>query len=177
MVGKEIWKPIPGYKEYKVSNHGKIKRIGGADARGNQRRGKSLKPQKNKGGYLYVLLCENGKPKYMSVHKAVMSAFVGECPSGLEINHIDENKENNSLSNLEYITHKKNVNHGTALKRGSEKRCVMVTQLSMDGEVMVTYKSIKEAAEKTGLDKSNICKACKDKVGLVGGYVWKYGRG
>ena len=108
----EIWKPIPNYEGYMVSNLGNVKSVDRLSSNGRHLKGKPLR-QVMIGGYLYVRLCKNGKMKNFFVHRLVMLAFVGKCSKGMEVNHIDENKENNCLSNLEYITKVDNCNYGT----------------------------------------------------------------
>lgn len=98
---KEEWKPIPmANGNYSINKCGFIK---------NNRTQKRLKPFTNHKGYLGVFLWSNGSKKFISVHRAVMLTFVGD--SKLEVNHKDGNKQNNNLSNLEYVTTKENIQH------------------------------------------------------------------
>ena len=109
---QEQWKPIPmtGGK-YEVSNHGR--------ARTNNQRPGLLTLTKQKSGYRYVMVTQtNGKPKNWRVHRLVEMLFIPN-PSGLtEVNHIDGNKDNNHVSNLEWCTRSHNVKHSfdTGLK-------------------------------------------------------------
>jgi hypothetical protein len=109
---QEQWKPIPmtGGK-YEVSNHGR--------ARTNNQRPGLLTLTKQKSGYRYVMVTQtNGKPKNWRVHRLVAMLFIPN-PSGLtEVNHIDGNKDNNHVSNLEWCTRSHNVKHSfdTGLK-------------------------------------------------------------
>jgi len=84
-----MWKPIPGYPDYFVSDLGQV-------------RGPRcvLKPQRHKQGYHIVKI----RSKSVTVHSLVMLAFKGECPEGLCIRHLDSDPTNNSLSNLTYGT-------------------------------------------------------------------------
>ena len=119
----EIWKPIPGYLNYNVSNLGRVRSLG-RFVHGNHGdyfiEGRILKPIKNKGGYLKVNISVNGHRQEHKIHQLVMSAFVGDSPDGLQVNHIDEDKTNNRLDNLEYVTPKENINHGTHNARVSK---------------------------------------------------------
>jgi len=103
LTNMETWKPIPGWPMYEVSDHGNVRRP-------NYRSGQTLKPDSNF-GYMRVALWKNDKRKHYRIHNLVMLAFVGECPKGLEVNHIDGNRANNRLTNLEYLTHQENVDH------------------------------------------------------------------
>lgn len=98
----EIWMKIRGYSGlYSVSNHGRVL---------SERYGRFLHPTVLQ-RYSRVSLAKKGKTKNHSVHGLVCRAFLGECPAGLEINHNNSNRHHNHVSNLEYITHQKNVHH------------------------------------------------------------------
>ena len=104
---QEIFKDIPGYNgDYQVSNQGRVKSFKQSP------KGRILRPKSTVSGYLQVNLCQNGKVNTTYVHYLVTLTFVGERPYGLDINHKDGNKVNNYLSNLEYCTHSKNIQHG-----------------------------------------------------------------
>lgn len=78
-----------------------------------RRNKKILKPSKKKNGYLQVSLVKNdGSIKYISIHRLVALAFLPKNNNGaLQVNHIDGDKENNSFSNLEWVTSKENISH------------------------------------------------------------------
>ncbi len=97
-------KLIEGYDLYFVSDDGKI-----YSDKYKERR--ELSPRKNKRGYLYVNLCRNGKYKSVTVHKLVAKAFLPDYNTNLEVNHIDGNKENNNVLNLECVTRSMNIKH------------------------------------------------------------------
>lgn len=177
---KEIWRDITGYDGiYQVSNLGNVRSIEHIDCRKRNRiAGRVLKPGKKQNGYLQVVLKdETGKSKNYYVHRLVMKAFVGECPAEYEVNHIDENKSNNTLENLEYVTHRCNINHGTGKFRSAAKKGKPVEQYSTDDEWLAEYASTSEAERITGVWHNNISKACKRKVKTAGGYIWKYKEG
>lgn len=116
---KEEWKVCIRNKNYKVSNFGKVKRI-------KKRRGavvgRILRPAKNSDGYLYVVLNDMGG-ETVAVHTLVAEIFIGPCPKGKEVNHIDENKKNNYYRNLEYVSHSINMKkscEGTNRNKGSK---------------------------------------------------------
>ena len=105
----EVWRPVVGYEGiYSVSDLGRVrKEIGGSNC---TYVGKILKT--NRGHwYQRLTLTKNGKQKPTDVHVLVMTAFVGPRPTGYDINHIDGNKSNCRLSNLEYCTRKRNNIH------------------------------------------------------------------
>lgn len=117
-----IWKPIPNFSRYEASNTGLIRSLNYK----NSKKIKVLKPAKSSDGYMKTML-KNDQGKYNSwvVHKWICLAFYGERPEGLEVNHIDGDKTNNHINNLEYVTHSGNCQHSfdTGLqepKRGSK---------------------------------------------------------
>lgn len=108
----EQWRSIAGYEGiYAISDFGNVMSM---DYKGSGLPG-LLKPLCG-AKYLRVCLCRNGKESYASIHSLVMLAFVGIRPAGMQINHKDGVKKNNSLSNLEYCTSQENNLH--ALRNG-----------------------------------------------------------
>lgn len=127
---KEIWKDIKGYEGlYRISNYGNVESVERHDGLGRRVASRIMKPQKNKKGYLHVCLVKGHDYKHFLIHRLVADAFIGERPTDLEVNHIDENKENNRADNLEYVTHTQNVRHG----KGIEKRSKAVIATLPDG--------------------------------------------
>lgn len=98
----EIFKPIKGYRNYEVSNVGRIKNI---------KTGKVLKPSDDKDGYQVVCLSENRKQRILKVHRLVAKAFIPNRKQLPQVNHLDGVKSNNKVNNLEWLTHKDNVQH------------------------------------------------------------------
>lgn len=106
---QEEWKPIVGYEGvYEISSTARVKRIlraPGATA------GKERKQFVKNSGYLFVSLNMGGARKSEYIHDLVAAAFIGVKPNGCYVNHIDGNKHNNHVSNLEYSTPSKNLDH------------------------------------------------------------------
>lgn len=109
----ENWKSIVGYEDYEVSDEGHVRSLN----YNHTGKVKVLKFKLSKNGYLYVTLCKNGKKKMFSVHRLVVTTFRGPIPRGLVVNHLNENKLDNRLSNLEVCTVAQNNNHGTHNER------------------------------------------------------------
>lgn len=110
----EIWKDIKDYEGYyQISNFGNIRSL---DRWINNNgtlvfhMGKVLSPSKSGPGYLQIAFYVDGKTQKKYIHRLVMEAFNPTDNPELEINHIDENKENNMITNLEWVTHKENIN-------------------------------------------------------------------
>jgi hypothetical protein len=111
-------KPVIDYEElYEVSNYGRIRRI--RDSKGRLLVEPSIRKNNISRGYPMIILSKNNIPKTFKIHVRVCRAFMGERPKGHDCNHIDGNKLNNKLSNLEYVSHQKNVIH--AIKLGLKK--------------------------------------------------------
>tara|TARA_R110000823_G_C15660719_1_gene472028 strand:- start:52 stop:564 length:513 start_codon:yes stop_codon:yes gene_type:complete len=109
----EIFKPIANYESfYEVSNLGNIRRT---VKRHYYKAGGLMKQNYHHGQYMIVGLRSNGKTKQHLVHRMVLAAFVGICPDGHEVDHIDGDKTNNRLENLEYVTRQENSRRAIAL--------------------------------------------------------------
>lgn len=103
---------------YEVSNFGRVRSL---CYRGYKRKvPKILCGLERKDGYLQIGLWKNRKYKTLRIHRLVVEAFIGPIPKGYEINHIDEDKKNNCLSNLEIVTRRQNMNHGTRNARAGK---------------------------------------------------------
>lgn len=185
----EIWKSLDflGYSEYEISNFGRVKSLNYL----RTKREEILKFGKAKNGYLQVLLCENKKQKCYKVHKLVALAFISNPENLPCINHKDENKENNHVSNLEFCTHKYNNNYGTRKERISEgnkgkKRTEEskqkigdaskkpILQYTLDNVFIKEFDSATTADKDLKINQSSITKCCKGKLKTSGGYIWKY---
>ena len=111
---KEIFKPIPDYPNYEVSNFGRVKsleRVVKNRFSYKTVKEKILKQNPDKNGYLQLKLCKNGICKTQKVHQLVTMAFLNHKPNGLTlvVDHIDADVANNKLSNLQVITHRENL--------------------------------------------------------------------
>jgi len=107
---EEIWKDIEGYKGlYQVSNLGRIKSLHGLSER--------IMKQTLQKGYLRITLLKNKKQKRFLSHRLVAQAFIPNPENKPQVNHIDEDKENNRVDNLEWVTAKENNDWGTRKSR------------------------------------------------------------
>ena len=158
----ETWKDISGYEGiYEVSDLGRVRSL----VQRNRWKPGILKPGKTHGGYLQVLLCKDGKSKNMKVHRLVAEAFIPN-PNNLEtVNHKDEDKTNNSASNLEWMTRKDNTIYSQARQ---------VQMFDKQGNLLATFPSIGEAGRITGINHRNICSCCLGWRKLAGGFMWGY---
>lgn len=108
----EIWTPVIGFEGwYSVSDLGRVRR----DKKGRSTYvGKILKASPDKDGYLFLGLRANGRDATVWIATIVAAAFLGPRPEGKEVNHKDTDKKNNRAINLEYLTHKENMEHAFA---------------------------------------------------------------
>lgn len=181
---EEIWKDVKGYEgKYQVSNYGRVKSLN------YMRTGEEqiMKPGINSNGYRFIKL-SNGKKKTFRMCRLVYRTFVSEIPkwnpkekgdTKLEINHIDENKLNDCLWNLELVTHSKNLLHGTGLARlskallNNEKHSKKVYQYTLIGELVKIWASTREC-ERSGFNSGNIASCCRGERKTAHGYIWSY---
>lgn len=144
---EEIWKDIEGYEGlYQVSNLGRVKSLGNGKSNNSKER---IKKQTNTNtrGYLQVQLSKDGSKKMFLVHRLVASAFIPN-PNDLEtVNHKDENKENNSVKNLEWMTNKDNKTYSS----GKSIKC-----LDIKTNETTYFSSINEAARQLNLYPATI---------------------
>ena len=114
MKAEEIWKDIEGYEgRYKISNKGRVLSL----SRYKQNHTKKQYVEEkiisnyinNKNGYVYVYLCKDGKYKNCRIHRLVAETFIPN-PNGFpQVNHIDGDKTNNNVENLEWCTASYNI--------------------------------------------------------------------
>lgn len=121
-------------------------------------------------GYFRVRLCKNGANKQILIHRLVAEAFLPNPKKLPQINHIDENKKNNCVDNLEWCDAKYNINYGEHNKKVAKSHCKKVYCVELDR----VFESAKSAATQLNLSDSNIAKCCKGKYKTTGGYRWKY---
>ncbi|MBD3880043.1 MAG: HNH endonuclease [Quinella sp. 1Q5] len=103
----EEWKPIPDWQGYEVSNFGRVKSF--------KTKPRIMKPAFDKGGYLQAVLSEDDKAKFFRVNRLVALCFIPNPENKPHVNHIDGNKFNNHVSNLEWATPKENQRHAAKL--------------------------------------------------------------
>lgn len=168
------------FNKYEVFNDGKIY---------SYKSNKFLKPQTDNKGYQRVGLYDNeGNMKWYQLHRVVYEAVSGEpIPNHLEVNHISEDKMDNSFSNLELLSHKDNVNFGTRTERARKsiskaltnnpKRSKLVGAFQ-NGELVMTFPSTMEA-QRNGFNSAHISACCRNRFNREGnnvykGFEWRY---
>lgn len=183
---KEIWKAVKGYEGwYEVSNLGRVRSVERIVYYSNNKiylcKSRIRKPNKVRGGYLTCDLWKNSKHKTFAVHRLVAQAFLPNPDNLPQVNHRDEDKTNNHVSNLEWCDGKYNVNYGTAIQRSAEKRLNSpklskpVLQLDLEtNQIIAEYPSARGAERQLKISNSSISKCCMGKYKTAYGYKWRY---
>lgn len=154
---KEVWRDIKNYEGlYEVSNFGNVRSLKFGKI-------KYLKPANNGFGYYHVILCKNGQKKYFKVHRLVANAFI-ENPNGYnEINHIDEDKTNNKVENLEWCTHKYNKRFSSAKR---------VVGINPKDDFIIVMGATRDG-EDIGLKNQGVSAAASGKFNKKGNHTYK----
>ena len=190
-----MWKIIDKYPKYEISDHGDVRII--------KNKKMLIKNIDHRGYYKVTLVNEDGR-KTLFVHRLVAMAFIPNPNNLTQINHIDENKQNNHVSNLEWCDLVYNCNYGTRNQRISEankgrifsEEHIKKLSESQIGEknnmygkryeqspraraiVCIEngqeYLSCKEASEKTGISRTSLCNCLRGDSKTAGGFHWEY---
>ncbi len=170
----EIWKYIKGFEGlYQVSNLGRVKSLERIDALGHRLKEKILKPRLDN-RYYQVCLCKQSIKKNYRVHRLVWEAFNGQIPEGLQVNHINEVKTDNRLSNLNLMTAKENLNWGTRNERMAKSKSKPVLQFDLNDNLIKEFPSLIQVYRELGFSYGNIGYCCNGKLKQAYGFKWRY---
>lgn len=179
----EIWKPVKGFEGfYEVSNKGRVKSLDRYVKSPVSKsgfiliKGKLRKPRySSEYNYLYISLSREGKTIDRGIHRLVAEAFITNPDpiNKIEVNHIDEDKDNNTVENLEWVTPKENANHGTRNERVALANGKAVEQYTLDNKLVKRYANQTIASKETGICRKGISNALLGKVKTAGGFKWK----
>ena len=182
---EEKWKIIDDFEDYAISNYGRIylktRRI--TKSKNNRLvKGRLLKLNRSKGNYITTPLWNNNGRKNVSVHRLVAQAFIPNPLNKEQVNHIDGNKQNNYVLNLEWCTPSENTIHAYANNlihlQGTEKPKARIPIMQIDkqtNEIINKFNSIKEAVFLLGLPESkqnHISECINGKRKTAYGYKW-----
>lgn len=177
----EKWVDVKGFEGlYMVSNLGRVKRVG---AYSNQsvswkKEERILKAGDNGRGYLFVNLSKNNKIYNRYVHRLVAEAFIQNPFNKKTVNHIDCNRKNNNVDNLEWSTYKENNDYALKIMKlqGKNKRnnkaSIPITEYDLNMNFIEEYPSVREAERQLGYKGISACLVGKQKT--VHGRIFKY---
>ena len=149
------WKSINGYEGlYEISNTGQVR----------NKRGRILVAHKSNNGYLHVSLSKNNIRKTKSIHKLVALHFIENINNLPQINHIDENKANNNVENLQWCTIQENIDHSFSKE---------VIQFDLLNNPIKTWKSASECG-RNGFNQGKVSECCRGERETHKKYKWKY---
>ncbi|MDD3029819.1 MAG: HNH endonuclease [Alphaproteobacteria bacterium] len=166
----EYWKPVNGYEGvYEVSSEGRLRNV-----RSNKVLGENSRSQ----GYVQDALCKNGRRLQMRRHRIVAEAFIPNPENKREVNHKNGDKSDNSVENLEWVSHRENADHAwrTGLTSAPPANMPRMVKQYYEGARIATYGSIKEASLSNRVSEEDICKCCKGKRKSAGGFTWTYAK-
>lgn len=135
-----------------------------------------LKPSRARNGYLIVILCNGEKKTGKLVHRLVAEAFVPNPENKSQVNHIDGNKINNKVENLEFVTAKENTNkaYEIGLKRTGKYlyNTRWIYQFDLNMCFVKKWESMTQASKELGINQADISKCCAGKRNQCGNYIW-----
>ena len=175
----EVWRDIEGYEGlYQVSSLGRVKSLDRyiTNSLGYTLlyKGVILKPRVSDFFKYYTVQLNNkDRGRSKSVHRLVAETFIPNPDNLEQVNHIDENKLNNNVTNLEWCTPKENINHGTSIERRSEKLKQKVAKYSKCGKLIKKYDYMTQV-ELDGYDQGSVSKVCNGIRPHHKGYIWRY---
>lgn len=174
-----IWKTIDKNGRYSVSDNGIVKRnsftITDKMGRIHCYEEKILKQHSDQDGYKTVSLISGfDKPKLCKVHRLVAQAFIPNPDELPCVNHINENKADNNVDNLEWCTVLYNNLYNDRAKKVGRKTSKPVYQYSLEGFFIKKWNNAQEVYRETGYLASNICSCCNGKLNTAYKYIWKY---
>lgn len=170
----EIWKQIKDYPKYMISNHGRVKSFQKIEPI-------ILKPFITHKGYLRVTLSNKQNSKNFQIHRLVLIAFKDNPNNYPQCNHIDGDKKNNFVDNLEWCNNSKNIKHAydnglikNIHRLGEHHNATKINQYTLDGKFIKTWGSIVEIAQYFGVHHDNISRCARGILKSSCGYQWKY---
>ena len=164
----EIWKDIIGYEGiYMISNYGNVFSM-------NNNKNKILKPIMDKDGYLTINLCNNGTRKKYRIHRLVAESFIENKEKKKTVNHKDENKKNNKVTNLEWFSFYENNNYGSHNEKISKSLSKKIVQLSLEYNLIKIWGSATLVKKELGFNQGCISACCRGKLKKHKEFKWMF---
>lgn len=173
---QEVWKEVPRYKgAYLISNLGNLKSARRYCYHGDKPwlvKERLLSKVVGRSGYIEYQITYNKKHRSEKAHRLVAEAFIPNPLNKPQVNHIDGNKQNNCVENLEWCTGKENVYH--AYHHGLVKNCKKIAQYDLSMKLIKVWGTTGDI-EKAGIaERRHIHEACQGKRRQHHGYIWRY---
>lgn len=165
---EEKWKDIEGYEgSYQISNLGRVKSLERYNSKGDKLKEKILKNRVNSQGYLSVVLYRDNTKKQYKVHKLVAKHFIPNPNNLPYINHINQQKNNNRVENLEWCTPQYNSNYSLGKP---------ILQFTKSGEIVRKWGSAMNIQRELGFNQGCITNCCRLKPlnKTAYGFIWRY---
>lgn len=156
---------IENYPNYTISDKGEIV---------NTNTNKKLKGYIRKDGYVIISLSKGGKKYKCYLHRLVAETFIPNPDNLPQVNHKDEDKTNNCVSNLEWITPKDNCNYGTRNERQGLGHSKPIEQYDLEGNFIKEWNSAAQVERDLGFNHSNISQCCLGRYNVAYNYKWKF---
>ena len=158
-IGDFKGKKIDNYTNYLISKNGQVY---------STKTNKIKIPEINQNGYCRIELCNDGKKKFY-IHRLVAEAYIPNPNNYEQVNHIDLNKHNNNMENLEWCNGIMNMQHNADNKPENSKKVIQL-DLTDENKIIGIYNSIKEASEKTNTNSTSIIHCCSGRYKKAGKY-------
>ena len=162
------WVKIDGFPTYSISENGNVR---------NDKTGRMLKIHTGSHKYYMVNLWKNNKGHWKTIHRLLALHFIPNPENKRCVNHVDGNRQNNSIENLEWCTYSENQLHRSRVLHktrmpieaiNANKRAIQCV------ETGVIYESVSEAARQTRLYQANISKVLNGEIHTTGGFHWRF---
>lgn len=175
----ENWKPVKDFEGwYEVSDLGNVRsidrKVDFEDGRYANYKGQEMSKQNHSAGYYMVVLWKNRKCIRKYIHRLVAEAFIPNVEGKTFVNHIDGDKTNNNVTNLEWCTHVENIKHAYKMNlTPKDKQPKKVHQYDLQGNYIATYESYKEAARAIGGNGPKIGQVVSGQRKTHKKFIWK----
>lgn len=175
----ELWKDVDNTSgRYQISSFGRLRKK-------SEDGYNDLKPHLDSYGYQYVKIRFDNemKSKHVAIHRLVAIAFINNPYNLPLVHHIDENKLNNSVTNLFWCTHAQNNSFRLSANNGTNNSYRVIEQYTLDGKHIATWTSFADAYRSLNLKNPKISnlisKCCRREEGRkqAYGYIWRFGEG
>lgn len=164
----EVWKDIKGFEgAYQISSMGRVKSL----PRKQSRKEKIRVFAKAPNGYLRMVLSFENERRTISAHREVAKAFIPN-PQNLEtVNHIDFDKTNNCVENLEWVSHKENIQHNCNYDKNYHRP---ILQKDLNGNIIRRWKSAYSVELEKGWFATNISRCCNGNKRTYKKFKWEF---